>query len=149
MHEIERQNCFLLLLKNPVMGKESTGNQVFKSYTSTLNLGCPSSHCIIIRQIWLYIVYMYMASVFFRDMEVIVLQHGLNHAIEKGHSKHKAGKQNCWAVWGILNEILVQVPLHHVLMLGKYIQSWPGFPRCFLLGQSAECAVNHECIQVS
>lgn len=39
MNEAERQNCFLLPLKTPVMGKENTGNQVFKLYTSTLNLG--------------------------------------------------------------------------------------------------------------
>lgn len=39
MYERERQNRFLLPLKNPVMGKENAGNEVFKSYTSTLNLG--------------------------------------------------------------------------------------------------------------
>ena len=39
MYETEKKNCFLLPSKNPVMGKGNTGNWVFESYTSTLNLG--------------------------------------------------------------------------------------------------------------
>lgn len=89
-----------------------------------------------------------MTSVFFQEFASggCDLNH---HAIEKGHSNCRPGKQNFWTMRSILNEISVQVPLHHVLMLGKYIQSRCGFPRCFLLGQGAECAVNHKCVQVS